>query len=101
VDFFKALLSGHRMIFPVSGIRVKSLLSLTDFLLKLYNVSTFIPYALRNISSLGPSVQKIKVLVVERMMLHLKQILGFYFIHCFAGGIGQNGMIHMTPERVG
>jgi hypothetical protein len=101
MDFFKGLLSGRGMNFPVSGIHVKFLWSLTDFLLRLYNFSTFIPCALKNIRSLGQSIRKIKVLAVEKMMLHLKQTPGFYLIHSFAGGIGQNGMTHMTPERVG
>src|SRR4030042_1833487 len=37
VDFLKGLLSGRRMSFAVSGIRVKSSWSLTDFILGLYN----------------------------------------------------------------
>ena len=88
VDFLKGLLSGRRMSFAVSGIRVKSSWSLTDFILGLYNFSTFISYALKKILSIGQSIRKIKVLAVERMMLNLKQILGLYLIRSFAGSIG-------------
>ena len=88
MDFFKGLLSGRRMSFAVSGIRVESSWSLTDFILGLYNFSTFISYALKKILSFGQSILKIKVLAVERMMVNLKQTLGLYLIRSFAGGIG-------------
>jgi hypothetical protein len=88
VDFFKGLLLKHRVSFLVSGIHVKSSWSLTDFILGLYNFSTFISYALKKILSFGQSILKIKVLAVERMMVNLKQILGLYLIRSFVGGIG-------------
>ncbi len=47
VDFFKGLLSGRRISLPVSGTRVRSSRSLTDFPVRFYNYSVFIAYALK------------------------------------------------------
>ena len=72
----------------VSGMRVNSSWSLTDFSPGFYNFIIFISHALKNIRSLGQSIHKIRVFTLETMMLRLKRIVGFYLIRSFARDMG-------------
>ena len=85
---FEGLLSGQWISFFTSRIRVNSALTLTHLRPRLYNFSTFISYALKMISPIGQSILKIRVLVGERRVLRLEQILqilGFNLIHPVGG----------------